>query len=238
MQISPGNKKGQQLIMPIARSEETPDILEGYILKSIDLRSDWQKILQTIYDNKTIQQAMEKSYQNFQEGFRLKDFKHRNGVKGAWSFKDINEGIYPYTLTTTDWILEYEKKEWEEQATDGDRSLKDTIENAIDICNNIDNNSQIMNGLEQSLNKLLTKYPPRTSQPEIWRPQNASHWSSQWIKVLAEIHYNTLSNDWRLVASNTYSIVAGFSDDNTAYLIDIILLTTNPEEIVNKLYQV
>ena len=235
MQISPGNKKGQQLIMPIARSEETPDILEGYILKSIDLRSDWQKILQTIYDNKTIQQAMEKSYQNFQEGFRLKDFKHRNGVKGAWSFKDINEGIYPYTLTTTDWVLEYEKKEWEEQATDGDRSLKDTIENAIDICNNIDNNFQIMNGLEQSLNKLLTKYPPRTSQPEIWRPQNASHWSSQWIKLLAEIHYHDLSNDWRMVASNTHSIVVGFGKNNTAFLIDIILLATNPDEIIKRL---
>ena len=82
------------------------------------------------------------------------------------------------------------------------------------------------------------KYLPRPTQPESWRPQNASHWSSQWIKVLAEIHYNSLSDDWRMIASNTYSIVAGFAEDNTAYLIDIVLLTTNPDEIVKKLYQV
>ena len=79
------------------------------------------------------------------------------------------------------------------------------------------------------------KYPPRPGQPESWRPQNASHWSSQWIKILAEIHYHKLSNDWRLIASNTHSIVAGLSENNNAYLIDIILLTTNPDEIIKKL---
>ena len=52
-----------------------------------------------------------------------------------------------------------------------------------------------------------------------------------------EVHYNELSKDWRLIASNTYSIVAGFSENNSAYLIDIVLLTTNPDEIVKRLNQ-
>ena len=96
-QLSPGNKKGQQLIMPMARTEENPDILNGYSLNAIDLRLDWEDILQTIKDNKSIQQSMEKAYQDFQEGYKLKDFAHHHGKKGAWSYKDVNEGIYPYT---------------------------------------------------------------------------------------------------------------------------------------------
>ena len=53
-----GNKKGQQLTMPMARSEESPDILTGFTLKAIDLRLDWPKILETIHKSKTIQQIM------------------------------------------------------------------------------------------------------------------------------------------------------------------------------------
>ena len=53
-QISPGIKKGQQLIMPMARLEENPDILDGYKLQTIDLRTDWQQLLQTIHNNKII----------------------------------------------------------------------------------------------------------------------------------------------------------------------------------------
>jgi len=235
---SPGSKKGQQLIMPMARSEESPDILNGRTLKAVDLRSDWQNILQTIYDNKIIQKTMEKYYQDFQEGFKLKDFKHFNGVKGAWSFQDIKQGIYPYTLTTTSWVIEYENKEWKAQASDDECEAKYTINDAIEKCKNVEENIEILRDLESAQNKLIEKYLPRISQPESWRPQNASHWSSQWIKILAEIHYFTLSDDWRLVASNTHSIVAGLSEDNTAYLIDIILLTTNPDEIIKKLAQV
>ena len=233
---SSGTKKGQQLIMPIARSEENPDILNGQSLQAIDLRSDWQNILQTINNNKIIQKTMEKSYQDFQEGFKLKDFKHRNGIKGPWSFNDINQGIYPYTLTTTDWVIEYEEKEWKAQATDDECAVKYAINDAIEKCTNVEGNIEILRELKSAQNKLVTKYLPRSGQPESWRPQNAPHWSSQWIKVLAEIHYNSLSDDWRMIASNTYSIVAGFAEDNTAYLIDIVLLTTNPDEIVKKLY--
>ena len=40
-QISPGNKKGQQLIMSMARPEENLDILDGYTLQAIDLLTDW-----------------------------------------------------------------------------------------------------------------------------------------------------------------------------------------------------
>ncbi len=71
--------------MSMVRPEENLDILDGYTLQAIDLRTDWQQLLQTIHDNKIIQQTMEKSYQDFQEGFKLKDFKYRNGIKGAWS---------------------------------------------------------------------------------------------------------------------------------------------------------
>ena len=234
-QISPGNKKGQQLIMPMARPEENPHVLEGHKLISIDIRSDWQQILQTIHDNKTIQLTMEKSYQDFQEGFKLKDFKHHNGIKGAWTFQDINQGIYPYTLTTTDWVLEYEEKEWGIQASDDESTVKAAIDNAINKCRNLEVNTEILNNLESAKSKLVMKYPPRPGQPESWRPQNAPHWSSQWMKILAEIHYHELSNDWRLIASNPHSIVVGLSENNTAYLIDIILLTTNPDKIIKKL---
>ena len=236
-QISPGSKKGQQLIMPMARPEENLDILDGYTLQAIDLRTDWQQLLQTIHDNKIIQQTMEKSYQDFQEGFKLKDFKHHNGIKGAWSFKDISEGIYPYTLTTIDWVFEYEEKEWEAQASDDDYAAKYSLNNAIEKCKKIKGNIEILKELESAHIKLVMKYPPRPSEPESWRPQNAAHWSSVWMKKLAEIHYHELSNDWRLIASNTHSIVAGFTENNTAHLIDIILLTTNPDEIINKLYE-
>ena len=232
-----GNKKGQQLTMPMARSEESPDILTGFTLKAIDLRSDWPKILETIHKSKNIQQIMEKSYRDFQEGFKLKDFKHRFGIKGAWKFQDIKQGIYPYTLTTTDWVLEYEEREWEAQAGDDEREAKTSIDNAIEKCGNVKGNLEILKGLESAKGKVIMKYPPRPSQPESWRPQNASHWTSQWMKILAEEHYHNLSNDWRLVASNTHCIVAGFTNNNTVYLLDLILLTNNPEEILNKLLQ-
>ena len=236
-QISPGSKKGQQLIMPMARSEENPDILDGYILQTIDLRSDWEHILHTIHNNKIIQQTMEKSYQDFQEGFKLKDFKYRNGINGAWTFQNINQGIYPYTLTTTDWVLEYEEKEWEAQASDDECTAKTAINDAIEKCKILKGNIETLEELESAKSKLVMKYHPRSSKPESWRPQNASHWSSHWMKILAEIHYHELSNNWKIIASNTHSIVAGLSENNTAYLIDIILLTTNPDEIINKLYE-
>ena len=86
--------------MSMARLEKNPDVLNGRTLHAIDLRSDWDKILNTIYETKKIQKSMEQSYQDFQEGFKLKDFKHCNGVKGAWSFQDIKQGdvVEPYIL--------------------------------------------------------------------------------------------------------------------------------------------
>ena len=57
--ISTGNKKGQQLIMPMARLEENPAILNKHKLQAIDLRSDWEQILHTIYDNKIIQKTVQ-----------------------------------------------------------------------------------------------------------------------------------------------------------------------------------
>ena len=234
-QISPGSKKGQQLIMPMARSEENPDILDGYKLQTIDLRSDWEHILQTIHNNKIIQQTMEKSYQDFQEGFKLKDFKHHNGIKGAWTFQDINQGIYPYTLTTTEWILEFKEKEWYAQANETDKEAKISIINALEKCTKIKGNIDILHGLDQANQYLMQKYSPRPNQPETWRPQNAAHWAVKWVKVLAEIHYTKLSTDWRIIASNNHAVVAGFTKENTVYLLDIILLSTDPQEIYKAL---
>ena len=236
-QLSPGNKKGQQLIMPMIRAEENPDILNGYSLHAINLRLDWEDILQTIKDNKSIQQTMEKAYQDFQEGYKLKDFVHPNGKKGAWSYKDVNEGIYPYTLTTTNWVIEYEENEWKSQSTADECIAMDAINNAIAKCKSINGTNQILRNLKSARYKLAEKHLPRHNLPESWRPQNASHWSSRWVKVLAEIHYHQLSTDWRMIASNTHSIVAGFTENKIAYLIDIILLTTNTDEIINKLNQ-
>ena len=141
---SRGGKKGHQLIMPMARTEENPDILNGKILKVVDLRSDWDNILNTIFESKKIQDSMERSYQDFQEGYKLKDFKHQNGVKGAWSFKDINKGIYPYTLTTTDWVFEYEEKEWDKQASDDESAAKSALNDAIERCSKVEANIEIL----------------------------------------------------------------------------------------------
>ncbi|MBC8311073.1 MAG: hypothetical protein H8E72_02110 [Candidatus Marinimicrobia bacterium] len=231
------NKKGQQLTMPIARSEESPELLSGHELKTIDIRSDWKNLLPIIYSNENVQSIMEKSYQDFQEGFKLRDFKHKDALKGAWSFQDIHSGIYPYTLTTTDWVFEYEEKEWDAQASEIDKDAKSAILLAIEKCKNINGNIDILHGLEQSNGYLNQKYSPRPNQPETWRPQNAAHWTVKWVKVLAEFYYSNLSNDWRIIANNTHAVVAGFTRENSVYLLDIMLLSTDPQEIYQKLTQ-
>ena len=230
-------KKGQQLTMPMVRSEDSPDLLKDLNLKAIDIRSDWTDLLPIIYSNKTVQNVMEKSYQDFQEGFKLRDFKHKNALKGAWSFQDIHQGIYPYTLTTTDWVFEYEEKEWDAQANVIDKEAKSSMLNALDKCTKVKGNIDILHGLEQANRYLKQKYSPRPNQPETWRPQNAAHWAVKWVKVLAEIHYSNLSNDWRIIASNNHAVVAGFTKENTVYLLDIMLLSTDPQEIYKTLTQ-
>ena len=135
-----GIKTGQQLTMPMAKNKESSDTLSGYELKAIDIRSHWKDLLPIIYSNENVQNIMEKSYQDFQEGFKLKDFKHRYALKGAWSFQDIHQGIYPYTLTTTDWILEFEEKEWYAQANETDKEAKISIINALEKCTKIKGN--------------------------------------------------------------------------------------------------
>ena len=230
-----GLKQGEQLTMPMARDEENPDLLSGHELKAIDIRSHWKYLLPIIYSNKNVQNMMEKSYQDFQEGFKLKDFKHRYALKGAWAFQDIQQGIYPYTLTTTDWIFEYEEKEWYAQANEADKEAKISMINALEKCTKIKGNIDILHGLDQANQHLMQKYSPRPNQPETWRPQNASHWAVKWVKVLAEIHYTSLSADWRIIASNNHAVVAGFTKENTVYLLDIMLLSTDSQEIYKAL---
>ena len=232
-----GIKKGQQLTMSMARNEESPDLLSGNELKVIDIRSHWKDLLPIIYSNENVQNIMEKSYQDFQEGFKLRDFKHKDALKGAWSFQDIHQGIYPYTLTTTDWVFEYEEKEWDAQANDRDKEAKISIINALEKCTKIKGNINILHGLDQANQHLMQKYSPRPTQPETWRPQNAAHWAVKWVRVLAEIHYSNLSNDWRIIASNNHAVVAGFTKENTVYLLDIMLLSTDPQEIYQTLTQ-
>ena len=230
---SNGIKKGQQLTMPMARLEHSHEILNSLRLEIIDIRTDWKDILSTINKNKTIQREMENAYQDFQEGFKLKDFKHPN-VNGPWTFQDSNQGIFPYILTTTSWLNEYEAEEWLKQANTNEHELKLKIDEAIEKCSILDKNSKILSDLNSAKFSLLKKYTPRSNQPETWRPQNAAHWCSKWIKSLAEIHYKSLSTDWKIVESNHHSIVAGFGENNTAFLIDIVLLTNNPNEILKE----
>jgi len=232
-----GLKQGQQLTMPMVRDDENFDLLSRHKLVAIDIRSDWQELLSIIHSNKDVQNAMEKSYQDFQEGFKLKDFKHRYALKGAWSFTDIHQGIYPYILTTTDWIWEFEEKEWSAQANDTEKEAKASIINAIEKCTDIKGNIDIIHGLDQAKQHLMHKYSPRSNQPETWRPHNAAYWSANWVKVLAEIHYTNLSTDWRIIATNSHAVVAGFTKENTVYLLDIVLLTTDPQEIYKALIQ-
>ena len=216
-------KKGQQLTMPMARNEESPDLLSGKELKTIDIRSHWKDLLPIIYTNKNVQNIMEKSYQDFQEGFKLRDFKHQN-AKGAWSFQDIHQGIYPYTLTTTDWVFEYEEKEWDAQANDVEKEAKISLINTMGKCTKIKGNSDILHSLDQANIHLMQNYSPRPNQPETWRPQNAANWTMKWVKVLAEIHYTKLSTDWRIISSNNHTVVTGFTKENIVYLLDIMLL--------------
>lgn len=232
-----GLKQGQQLTMPMGRDEENPNLLLGHELIAIDVRSHWNDLLKIIHSNENIQNIMENSYQDFQEGFKLKDFKHRHATNGAWSFQDIHQGIYPYTLTTTDWIWEFEEKEWYKQANDTEKEAKESLTNTLNKCTEIKENIDILHGLDQANQHLMQKYSPRPNQPETWRPQNAAHWAVKWVKVLAEIHYNNLSNDWRIVANNHHAVVAGFTKNNTIYLLDIILLSTDPQEIYKVLNQ-
>jgi len=232
-----GIKKGQQLTMPMAKNEESPDLLSGKELKAIDIRSHWKDLLPIIYSNEIVQNIMEKSYQDFQEGFKLRDFKHKDALKGAWSFQDIHQGIYPYTLTTTDWVFEYEEKEWDTQANGQDKEAKFSIINALEKCTKIKGNIDILHGLDQANQHLMQKYSPRPTQPETWRPQNAAHWAVKWVKVLAEMHYSNLSTDWRIIATINHAVVAGFTKENTVYLLDIMLLSTDPQEIYKTLTQ-
>ena len=110
-------------------------------------------------------------------------------------------------------------------------SIQDTLEK----CKKVEGNIDILHGLNGAYQHLQQKYSARPTQPETWRPQNAAHWVVKWVKLLAEIHYSNLSDDWRIIANSNHAIVAGFTKNITVYLFDIILLTTNPQEIVNAL---
>ena len=232
-----GLKLGQQLTMPMERDEESSDLLSGQELKAIDIRSHWKDLLPIIYSNENVQYIMEKSYQDFQEGLKLRDFKHKDALKGAWSFQNIHQGIYPYTLTTTNWVFEYEEKEWDTQANDQDKEAKISIINALEKCTKIKGNIDILHDLDQANQHLMQKYSPRPTQPETWRPQNAAYWAVKWVKVLAEIHYTNLSTDWRIIATNNHAVVAGFTKENSVYLLDIMLLVIDPQEIYKALTQ-
>jgi hypothetical protein len=134
-------------------------------------------------------------------------------------------------------VFEYEEKEWDTQANDQDKEAKFSIINALEKCTKIKGNIDILHGLDQANQHLMQKYSPRPTQPETWRPQNAAHWAVKWVRVLAEIHYSNLSNDWRIIATNNHAVVAGFTKENTVYLLDIMLLSTDPQAIYKTLTQ-
>ena len=165
---------------------------------------------------------------------KLKDFKYRNGVNGAWVYTDIHNSRYPYILATSNWLYEYEKNEWYEQAKDIEKDAMVAIEDAIVKFRRLKAYTDMLDKLEDAQNQLYLKYPPRINKPETWRPQKAAHWTSKWMKILAETHYNTLTNNWQIVSTHRHSIVAGITTDNTAYLLDIILLTTDVNKIISQ----
>ena len=228
-------RKGQQITMPIASAEDQPSISNGLTLKVIDLRKDWNDILEIIYKHHHIQRAIEKAYQNFQEGHKLKDFKYRMHMNGAWSFADIHQSMYPCILSTTNWLAEFEKREWQAQAIESEKEAMAAIDEAIGKCMKLTNCADFLDNLEASRNRLYLRHPPRPNQPETWRPQNASYWAAQWMKILAENYYADIANEWRIITGDSHSIVAGFTEDNTAYLLDIILLSMDTNEIMQQL---
>ena len=226
-------KKGQQITMPIINNDENSSILYEKNIKIIDIRKDWYKLLQTIYNDLEIQIAMEKAYQDFQEGHKLKDFKYRNGVNGSWKFADIHIGRYPYTLSTTNWIYDYEKKEWLEQSNSVEKDAMNSIEKTIYKCSKVIGYAEIIDQLEKLRDKLYLRYPPRENQPETWRPQNASKWTAQWTKILAIKHYHNLTQDWRIISNSKHSTVAGFGKNNQIFIFDLTLITNINQDILN-----
>ena len=228
-----GIKKGDQLTMQMARLEHSPNILDNQNLKAIDIRSDWKNILPIINSNSSIQKIMEQSYQDFQEGFKIKDFRHPN-VNGPWNFQNASQGIFPYMLTTTDWLEEFQDSEWTQQASKEENKLKLIIDNAIDQCSILEPKSTTLENLISAKKYLQKKYLPRLNQPEIWRPNNAAHWSSKWMKALAEVYYKPFADNWEIIENNSHSIVAGFGNDNIVFLLDIVLLTTDTNVIIEK----
>ena len=227
--------KGQQLKMTIMDSEPEPDILQGLTLEIIDLRKNWSDMLQTIHENQHIQRAMEKAYQDFQEGHKLKDFKYRNGINGVWAYSDIHNGKFPCILTTTNWLDEYEKKEWNKQSKKSEKEALNTIQSSIIKCKEISGNADILDNLEEIQNQLYSRYPPRSNQPESWRPHKSAYWTSKWMKILAETHFKKIKCKWKIVSGKNHSIVAGFTDTKSTYIIDIMLITTDINIILSEL---
>ena len=230
---SAGIKKGEQLTMPMARVERSPNLLENQNLTAVDIRSDWKKILPIINSNSSIQKIMEKSYQDFQEGFKIKDFRHPY-INGPWSFQNTSQGIFPYMLTTTNWLEEFQDNEWIKQASKDENELRLIINNAIDQCSILEPKSKTLESLISAKNNLKKIYSPRLNQPEIWRPNNAAHWSSKWMKALAKVYYKSFADNWEIIENNSHSIVAGFGNDNIVFLLDIVLLTTDTNVIIEK----
>ena len=227
--------KGQQLKMTIMEPDHAPEILQGLTLEVIDLRKNWSDMLQTIHENQHIQRAMEKAYQDFQEGHKLKDFKYRNGMNGVWAYSDIHNGKYPCILTTTNWLDEYEKKEWNKQSKEEEKVALDTIQSSIEKCKTISGNADILDNLEEIQNQLYARYPPRSNQPETWRPHKSAHWTSKWMKILAKTHFEKLNCKWKIISGKNHSIVAGFTETKLTYLIDIMLITNDINMILSEL---
>ena len=225
-------KKGQQISMSIAQPGDSSDILDGMELEVIDLRKDWNDILNTIHDHQHIQRAMEKAYQDFQEGHKLKDFKYRNGIEGAWSFSDIHQGKFPCSLSTTNWLYDYEDNEWHTQANSQEINALKNLKLSIELFQDLSGYANILSSLVKTRDSIYLKYPPRDSNPESWRPEQSAYWASLWMKILAKTHYTTLTDDWRIVSNENHSLVAGITKDNNAYLLDIILLTSDKKKIL------
>ena len=226
------NIYGTQLSISNINIHKDLDPLKGYKLKVIDIRKDWPKILPVISKSLDIQKAMESAYQNFQEGLKLKDFKYKKGINGAWSFSDVHHGLYPYILTTTTSIFEYEQSEWFAQANNEEKDIMENLLSLIKKCKLQKKTIILLENLYKAREQLLLSYPPRINQPETWRPENSALWTCQWVKIMAKIFYNEKCSNWQIISTENHSIVVGLSDNKTAYIIDLVLLTTDYTKIL------
>ena len=206
----------------------SPEVLKGHDLAVVDLRADWPRAVEIIRNNTEVQKEMDSAYASWQE-----DYPDAGDEK--WSYAKIEEGFLPCNLTTSDWLFEYEHEEWEIQASEAEKYAMCLLWEALEALDHVEGSDDAAERVFYAQLDLQFMHPPRLSQPETWRPQHACHYVTPWVRALAEKLYSDLASDWRVIASEAHSVVAGFADDGTVHLVDLCLLPETPEKVLEAL---